>query len=384
MTGKATIVLAGSASLAASFQTGDLSILSVSDGTADLLHQQQGAQLDVGVPSTGGDATLVIDYQFAVHDNFDGWMPAQGVTFLWPEFCGNLFPCKSDPSDGVSFEMSVTGFDPNLTAIHPTAIPGDAPSYMPAVAIADFEKIELGTTVAGTSVNVWHLPGQQSDAVAGTANLLGVFEFFEQAYGAYSFGSEVGTVSADWGGGDYGGMEHHPYWHVSSGSLYSEDVNAHEAAHGWYGNGVRIACWEDFVLSEGTATYLSARSLSTQAVDLWPDNECALRYVCESANTIALPDATCNEIDIINDPLWGPAPYYKGAYFLRAVAELIGEAVLDTALSEFYQAHVGGAARMQELIDHLKTKGDPSAIDALATAWLRTLACPVDPSTLCP
>jgi hypothetical protein len=93
MTGKATIVLAGSASLAASFQTGDLSILSVGDGTAELLYQQQGAQLDVGVPSTGGDATLVIDYQFAVHDNFDGWMPAQGVTFLWPEFCGNLFPC---------------------------------------------------------------------------------------------------------------------------------------------------------------------------------------------------------------------------------------------------------------------------------------------------
>jgi aminopeptidase N len=33
----------------------------------------------------------------------------------------------------------------------------------------------------------------------------------------------------------------------------------HEAAHGWFGDGVRLRCWEDFVLSEGTASHLDAR-----------------------------------------------------------------------------------------------------------------------------
>ena len=42
-------------------------------------------------------------------------------------------------------------------------------------------------------------------------------------------------------------------------------AQAHEAAHGWFGNGVRLRCWEDFVLSEGTASYLAARVLEEVA-----------------------------------------------------------------------------------------------------------------------
>src|SRR5205814_8394240 len=33
------------------------------------------------------------------------------------------------------------------------------------------------------------------------------------------------------------------------------------SSHGWFGNGIRIKCWEDFVLSEGTAEYLTTRSV---------------------------------------------------------------------------------------------------------------------------
>jgi aminopeptidase N len=50
-------------------------------------------------------------------------------------------------------------------------------------------------------------------------------------------------------------MEHHPYWHVS-GAQRNLLVNAHEAAHGWFGDGVRPRCWEDEVVSEGVADYL--------------------------------------------------------------------------------------------------------------------------------
>jgi dTDP-D-glucose 4,6-dehydratase len=42
---------------------------------------------------------------------------------------------------------------------------------------------------------------------------------------------------------------------------------------------------------------------------------------------------------------------------------------------------------MQDLIDHIKTKTDAAgqaAVDQLVTAWLRTLECPVDHTTLCP
>ncbi|MGK3983723.1 M1 family aminopeptidase [Sorangium sp. So ce136] len=389
LTGRATIVLAASDSTAASFEIGDLEIASVADGSGALDHEVSSGRLDVGVPSTGSDATIIIDYTFKPHDNSDGWMPGSGVSLLWPYFCGNLFPCKSNPADGSRFTMRVTGVPEGMTAVYPESIPTAAPSYMPAIAVAEFTRLELGTTSGGTRVSVWHLPGQEADAAAGTEHLVEVFDFFETTYGPYPFGDSVGTVSANWGGGDYGGMEHHPFWHLSSGSLYSEEINAHEAAHGWFGNGVRIACWEDFILSEGTATYLAARALEELGVDTWASYECSLKSVCDpeaGRNTIALPD-TCNEIDILSDPLWSPVPYMKGAFFFREVAETIGVDALDRALGAFYTANVGKAARTQDLLDTIKAATDTAgaeAIDALITLWLRTLECPVDLSLLCP
>jgi hypothetical protein len=398
LTGKATITIAGSTtSKAASFEIGDLDITKVSDDQGALEFATKTgihglAQLDIGVPSGATPAKIIVEYAFKKHTMFDGWMETEQLTFLWPYFCGNLYPCKSDPADGVAFTMKVTGAAAGMTAVFPASIPADAPSYMPAIAVAQFTKLDLGKTTKGTQVNAWFLPGQATDAAAGTAHLKQVFDFYEKTYGDYSFGTTVGSVSANWGPGAYGGMEHHPYWHVGKDDFNNEEVHAHEAAHGWYGDGVRIACWEDFVLSEGSATYLAARSLGTVGIDLFKEPggyECQLKNVCDPAkgqNTIALP-STCNSIDILNDPLWSNVPYMKGAFFYQAVAKVIGVDVLDAAFAGFYKANVGKAAHMQAFIDYIKTKTDVAgakAVDDLATAWLKTLDCPVDYTTLCP
>ena len=394
LVGKATITIAGSTtSKAASFEIGDLEITKVTDDQGDLQFAMKsgkhGSQLDVGVPGGAGAAKIVVEYSFKDHTMFDGWMAKQQVSFLWPYFCGNLFPCKSDPADGVAFTMKVTGAAAGNIAVFPDSIPADAPSYMPAVAVGKFTKLDLGATAKGTKISAWHLPGQDAVAVTGTAHLKAVFDFYEKTYGDYTFGAMAGSISADWGPGAYGGMEHHPYWHVGKDDFGSEEVHAHEAAHGWYGDGVRIACWEDFVLSEGTVSYMAAYALEKVQVDIWADYECELKYVCDpahGANTIALP-TTCNVIDLFNDPLWSSVPYMKGAYFFREVGKVVGVAVLDAALAEFYKANVGKAAKMQALIDLIKTKTDVAgkkAIDDLETAWLKTVDCPVDFTTLCP
>jgi aminopeptidase N len=379
--GIAEIEVAAAPSEGLTLEVGNLEIGEVSDSQGPLKYRIDGDLMHVGVPADE-DLAITIEYSFQPHTNFDGWMEDRGVTFLWPYFCHNLFPCKSDPSDGATFKLAVAGSSAD-SALFPEIIPSDAPSYMPAIAVGSYTQEVLGNTTSGTEVSVYYLPGQQVDALAGTAHLTGVLDFYEQTYGAYSFGDKVGTVSANWGGGDFGGMEHHPLWHVSSGSLYSEEVNAHEAAHGWFGNGVRIACWEDFVLSEGLATYLAARALAEQGVDIWPKYECNLKTVCTgSSNTIALP-GTCGDIDLLNHPLWSSVPYQKGAFFLAAVAEVMGETELDAALADFYSQHVGQAASMQDLLDLLGARSDSAAIDGLAEEWLRRENCPVSTATFC-
>jgi len=369
----AAISVASSTGPGASFEVGDLDITSVTSAGSPLNYAIDGGWLDVGLGSAA--STLTVSYAFRDHSNFDGWLATNDLTFLWPYFCGNLFPCHSAPSDGVRLSLAVTGVPAGKTAVYPTNIPGDAPSYMLAVAVGDYTYLQLGATDAGTEVGVYYLPGGLAAAQTGTHNLDRAFDWYERTYGAYTFGPKVASVAASWGPGGYGGMEHHPFWHVASSSMSDQITHYHEAAHGWFGDGVRILCWEDFVLSEGTVSYLAARALqAVEGRDVWATYTTELNDAIAAGDTIALP-STCNAIDLLHDPLWSDIPYMKGAFFYRAVEQQVGAAALDRAIAKFYRDHVGGAASMQQMLDtiHTETGFDPTA---LANGWLRSLGHP--------
>lgn len=381
--GTATIELTPSTtSEGASFEAAGLTITGVHNGDAPLNYEVVDGRLDVGVPL--GSTTVVVEYGFSVQGQFNGLM-ATGSTLTWPYYCGNLFPCKSDPTEGLTFTMSVIDLPAGELAVYPSSIPADAPSYMPAWATGEYAELELGTTSGGTHLRAWYLPGGENDATQGTANLVAIFDWFEATYGPYPFGAEAGTVATNWGPGAYGGMEHHPYWHVAIIAMHDEVVQAHEAAHGWFGNGVRIACWEDFVLSEGTVSYLAARGIgevlgTTDASSVWQSYQNQLNSLMGSAvPKIAWPDS-CGDVDILEDQLFTQIPYMKGAFFFRALEQRITRATLDAALAAFFSDWVGQAAGMQDLLDEIQaTSGyDPTTC---AQSWLREE--PVGPD-VCP
>jgi len=296
-----------------------------------------------------------------------------GYTLTWPYHCGNVFPCRSAPSDGTTFHLAVTGVAAGM-AVFPAEIPGDAPAYMAAWIVGELTRIDLGQTTAGTRVAMWHRAGEASAAAIGGAHLRASVDWMEQHLGPYRFGTEVGTVSANWGRNAYGGMEHHPYWHVASAALADEGVNTHEAAHGWFGNGVRIRCWEDFVLSEGTSEYLMWRVLDEVAgaavagplLTALTNEANAMRN--GQGNGVAWPQ-NCGTVDILDDGLFSRVPYVKGAMFYRAVEQRVGRTVLDDALHVFYNRHAGKAAGMADMLDVIEEVSgfDPTAC---AQAWL--------------
>ena len=371
--GTATLELVPSeTSTGLTLERGDLSITSVTGaGGGALNYDLEGDEVNIGLPFNA--TQVVIAYQFADHAAFDGWDPAAGLSFLWPTFCGNLFPCHSDPADGSTFTLAVTGLPDGATAVYPTSIPSEAPSYMPAIAVGVFTDVDLGTTTAGTAVHAWHLPGQEAATTTGTAHLRDVVDFYERTYGAYSFGDTVGSVSASWGPGAYGGMEHHPFWHVATDAMSDEETHAHEAAHGWFGDAVRLRCWEDFVLSEGTVTYLAARALgavagSAKEHQIWASYQERLDAL--PRNSKAAWPTGCGKVDILRDGLFSEVPYMRGAFFYKAVAEAIGVVELDGVLARFYLEHQGRAAGMQDMLDAIQhdTGFDPRA---LVEKWLR-------------
>jgi hypothetical protein len=380
MTGTADVVLSGSSSsTGASFEIGDLLIKNVSSDTGQLNFNTESGRLDVGVPISADTQTLTIEYSFNMQDGFSGLLQ-NGMTFTWPYYCGNLFPCRSEPAEGSAYELMISGIPDGMLGIYPQSVATDMPAYMLAWVIGEYVYSQLGETANGTEVGVYYFPGQEESALVGTQYLTGVFDWYEQTYGEYAFGNSVASVSVDWGESGFGGMEHHPYWHIAAGSLSDPVIHAHEAAHGWFGNGVRIACWEDFVLSEGLTTYLAARALSEVAGagygdQVWSSYENMLNLLQSSNNNkIAWPEG-CNEIDILEDGLFGIAPYMKGAFFFKHLEYKLGQVLFDRMLSDFYIEYRGKAARLQTLLSWIREGSDYDPGDC-ALAWLRSEALP--------
>jgi len=374
LAGKATITF-GPSSDGASLEVGDLMISSVTlDGEA-LPFAVTSQRLDLALRASTAPRTVEIAFAYKQHEMFNG-SSMRGFTFVWPYFCGNLFPCHSSPTDGTTFTLDVQGVPAGKTAIYPPTIPADAPAYQIAWSIDAYVETPLGTTTAGTQVSVWHRTAEATTAMNGTQNLVAAFDWLEKTIGPYRFGPKAGTVSVAWPQGAYGGMEHHPRWHVDDNSLGSQTTNVHEAAHGWFGDGIRIKCWEDFVLSEGTVTYLAARALDvvapTVGAQTWTNYTNELGGI---PGTSPVWPQSCGTIDILKDNLYTNAPYIRGAFFYKGVADKVGAARLDEALAGFYQAHAGGSAGMADMLQTIKdvTGYDPTAC---AQTWLRATTRP--------
>ena len=171
-------------------------------------------------------------------------------------------------------------------------------------------------------------------------------------------------------------MEHHPIVHIASAAMNDETTHVHESAHGWFGDGIRIACWEDFVLSEGTVSYLAARALDVVAPTVgaatWQTYQTQLAGV---AGTDPVWPQSCGVVDVIKDNLFTQAPYMRGAFFYRAVADKVGAAQLDGALAMFYQTYAGKPAHMSDMLTtiHTVTGYDPTTC---AQMWLQSTTIP--------
>ncbi len=377
LTGRASIQLEPDSSETASFQVAGLTIKAVSGDDGPLDYDRTGRDVHVDV---GRQTTLTIDYTLELQSANNGLL-AGGSTVTWPYHCGNLYPCKSDPSDGMAFSLELTGVPDGMTAIYPRELTTDTAAYTLAWAVGEYTCEDLGQTDAGTTVRTCWLPKGKTRALKGTGKLLKSFDWLETHIGPYAFGDEVSAVAVVWGESDAGGMEHHPHWHVALDSMEDRVTQAHEAAHGWYGAGVRIRCWEDFVLSEGTVSYLSARAMaevSPASVEeqIWADYREELELTLEDEDIIAWPDS-CGEVDLLKDGLFSNIVYMKGAFFYKAVADEIGAETLDQVLSDFYMAGVGQARGMQEMLDAIEadTGFDPRP---LADHWLRSKGNPWD------
>jgi aminopeptidase N len=381
MTTVATITFGASTDVGASLEIEGLTIDSVTSNGAPILYASADTkQLDLGLPASDQQLAVVISYHWKDHEGFTG-ISSGGWTLDWPYYCGNVFPCHSQPSDGTTFSLDLQNVPDGKMAVFPATIPNQAPAYQLAWTYDVYTQLDLGTTDAGTLISTWYRTGEEAKATAGTAHLVAAFNWLETTLGPYQFGNHFGSASVKWPPGQIGGMEHHPFIHIGGG-IDNENTQVHEASHGWFGDGIRLECWEDFVLSEGTVSYLANRALDVVAPTVGAASWAAdTQELAAQKGTDLVWPQSCGVVDVIKDKLFTDAPYMRGAFFYKAIADNpnVGAEKLDQALAAFYAAHKGGAAKMSDMLATIQqvTGYDPTAC---AQKWLLDLSSATPPT----
>lgn len=376
----ATIDLAAATDPAAGavFEVSGLTLRRVSAGGVALAWRINAGRLEVDLPApASAPARISIEYALPAADPVSGLLTG-GATFIWPYHCGKLFPCHSNPADGAGFALNIRGTPAGQTTIYAPQI-AEAPAYQLAWATGNYAVIDLGVTASGLRVKAFAPPALESAARDGTRLLRATLEWFERSYGPYPYGNETGAVAVSDNPG-FGGMEHHPYWHVGGALLADPLTHAHEAAHGWIGGGARIACWEDFALSEGTASYMAARALgavsgAAEEDRVWQGYRARLRSaMLGAAPKIARPEG-CGAIDVLQDGLFSDIPYLKGALFWKSLEARIGKEAVDLALRSFFNQYRYRAAGFVNAVETVFAATGYDAA-ACAHAWLKLEALP--------
>jgi hypothetical protein len=363
----------------ASFDIDELEVFDVWDAGGRLRFVAGEERLDVAILDGTTETEVGIRYRYRVRGETSfGVSPSRLWSYV--DHCDRAFPCKQVGRDGTSFTVRIRGVPSGATAIYPTEMPNEVPSYAFTWAVGAYQVRDLGTTPAGTTVRVVFEPDQEQATLFDTQSLVDHVAWFEALLGPSALGDQLttGFFSSESPFSRVTGTVGFPVFFVSAGR--SPSFIPHGVAHGWFGTGIGMACTEDMVLLEGVVTYLTARVRG--AVDGLEAEEEEWARIEQSGRTnahrVAWPignnfgERRCN--DAAPEDVFGVS-HDKGALFLRALEATIGTETMDLALRTFYERFVGRSVLFDDLLGVVEEVSGYAPY-ACANSWLRATTLP--------
>ncbi len=183
-------------------------------------------------------------------------------------------------------------------------------------------------------------------AVSAFKNVVDMMKFFSLKFGEYPF-EKYGMVAVY--PFRYGGMEHQTMTTIHRRWLdgNSEGGIAHELAHQWWGDLVTCETWAEIWLNEGFASYGDA--LYTEYKYGFETFKSKLEYWTKAY----FREDSIIRYPIYNPPsgkLFGTAVYYKGAWVLHMLRNLIGDSAFFAVLQEWGRRYAYGTGTTQKFI----------------------------------
>ncbi|RME50312.1 MAG: hypothetical protein D6795_10285, partial [Deltaproteobacteria bacterium] len=290
-------------------------------------------------------------------------------TLTWPDYCGEVFPCTTDPSDGVTAQWHLTLADdqgivvangrrdevtPGPTAgtsTHHFVLETEAPTYALAFTVGDYVVDEGGISADGVRFTSYTFPADRETAIGIWSVIPAGLDFFGATLGPYRFGEDFSLVEAEF---LLGGMEHVTMPFIGRFDTVQIELQStviHELSHHWWGDGVRIRYWADFWLSEGFAEYAMARFYRAYEGEerffeiLDEFKLLAVSAMEDDPHPVRPPE---DDIDVLE--IFDSIPYRMGAWVLRMLEVRLGTETFDALLTEWFETHFAQAVETEELL----------------------------------
>lgn len=363
----------------------DVSAITV-DGEAAAF-TRDGAELTV-TP----DAPLGTDVEFETEvtysgepgeSSFGGWLDDTNggiVAFGQPEVSAFWYPVNDHPLDKASYRITVTT-DSSLSVFsNGTRVsqevegtettwvyeqPEPQASYLTTLVIGEYTEVDADPSASGVRIrNVF--PTDRVDELSRQFDQQDeMIDAFEKVFGPYPF-DVYGSLVLH--GPDLGAALENQTLSVYAPSAISENIQAHELAHQWFGDAVSISDWSEIWLNEGFATYAEL---------LWEEAKDPEFNITEVLTTNRFPELDQPITDVgpgLND-LFTISVYVRGAMLLHALRLEVGDEPFFEILGTHATSNDNGNVATAPFIA-LCEEISGQELDALFDEWLNSPTLP--------
>jgi aminopeptidase N len=313
---------------------------------------------------------------------YDARTPGAGFIAGEPHSCTLWYPCNDHPTDKATFEVRATVPRPFEAVSNGAELPVTA-GIRDGVRVRTFHwKLTEATATYLTTIYIDKLTFERSTLVDGTPVVSAYGPHPGSAPSREALLPEILGVLADhWGpypapqaGGIFVSGEVPFSLETYTRPIYTEDADVptivHENAHQWWGDNISLVRWRDICFNECLASYSEW---------LWYEHEGT--------------DLDQTYLDGVGaDPTWFDVPLYdmgagnefvyqgvylKGAYFVHALRNLIGDDEFFAAMTGIQAERGGGNMSMLDLRD---TLADATGVDLTSfwQEWVLSTGTPSD------
>lgn len=251
------------------------------------------------------------------------------------------------------------------------------PLYLVAINVGDF-----WYEAYNDRCGVWASPDGLPRAINGLRETARVLKAEEKLFGPYLWG-RYRTVVLPQLGYPYGAMEH-PCLTSMNAMLMADEraatrVTIHEMVHSWFGNLITNATWNDFWLNEGVTTFgewlvikevYGEEAMRLQIALAQREMQKAFAYFSE----LGIPEMGCLKTNLAGknpDDYFSRVPYVKGALFLWAIMQKVGEERMLAFLKDYIKTYRFTSIDTAQFLRFIKRKLGQDVLDSVdANAWV--------------